>query len=61
MSRAKLVGLRRNIAVAIGNSGDADAAATLDERSDKRPSADDDLVREHIAWAQDRLKSTGNA
>jgi epoxyqueuosine reductase QueG len=30
MRRAKVEGLRRNVAVAIGNSGDADAVAALD-------------------------------
>jgi epoxyqueuosine reductase len=53
MRRAKLTGLRRNLAVAIGNSHDADALAALAEESESadRPSAADPLVREHIAWA----------
>lgn len=54
MTRAKLTGLRRNLAVAIGNSGDADAIADLSETSDDRPSADDPMVREHIEWALSR-------
>ncbi len=52
MTRAKLTGLRRNLAVAIGNSGDDEALAALGERADERPSADDPLVREHIEWAR---------
>jgi epoxyqueuosine reductase len=55
MSRAKLVGLRRNVAVALGNCGDPAAGAALDDRSDERPSADDPLVREHVEWARRRL------
>ena len=51
MTRAKLVGLRRNLAVAIGNSGDADAVAALQEDAADRPSVQDPMVREHIAWA----------
>jgi epoxyqueuosine reductase len=51
MTRAKLTGLRRNIAVAIGNSGEDTARAALDGRSDDRPSADDEIVREHVQWA----------
>jgi epoxyqueuosine reductase len=57
MTRAKLGGLRRNIAVAIGNSGDRAAIAALDEPSDDRPSADDPLVREHIEWARSRISN----
>ena len=51
MTRAKVTGLRRNVAVAIGNSGDPAARAALQESSPERPSADDAMVREHIAWA----------
>ena len=52
MTRAKLVGLRRNLAVAIGNSGDPAAMAAMEERSEDRPSAEDPMVREHIEWAR---------
>jgi epoxyqueuosine reductase len=52
MTRAKLTGLRRNLAVAIGNSGDSAAIDALTERSDQRPSADDELVRAHVEWAR---------
>jgi epoxyqueuosine reductase len=51
MTRAKLTGLRRNLAVAIGNSGDADALAALQERRADQPSAADPMVAEHIDWA----------
>jgi epoxyqueuosine reductase len=51
MMRAKLTGLRRNLAVAIGNSGDADALAALQERRADQPSAADPMVAEHIDWA----------
>jgi epoxyqueuosine reductase len=51
MTRAKLTGLRRNLAVAIGNSGDAEAAALLEEHSDDRPSAEETVVQEHVLWA----------
>lgn len=51
MTRAKLTGLRRTLAVAIGNSGDSDARAALAESSPERPSADDGMVQEHLAWA----------
>ncbi len=55
MTRAKLVGLRRNLAVAIGNSGDRDAIAALLEEGGDRPSADDAVVREHVRWALARF------
>src|SRR4029434_8776018 len=38
MTRAKITGLRRNLAVAIGNSGDATAIEALDEVTDEHPS-----------------------
>jgi epoxyqueuosine reductase len=52
MTRAKIAGLRRNIAVAIGNSGDADAIDALDAEDGDRPSLTDALVRDHIDWAR---------
>jgi epoxyqueuosine reductase len=52
MTRAKIAGLRRNIAVAIANAGDADAHAALAEVRSDRPSAEDPIVRDHIAWAR---------
>ena len=51
MTRAKLTGLRRNLAVAVGNSGDEEALTALSDASPDRPSADDPMVREHIDWA----------
>ncbi len=54
MTRAKLTGLRRNLAVAIGNSGDAEAIAALAEDTADRPSAEDEMVLEHIRWAVTR-------
>jgi epoxyqueuosine reductase QueG len=52
MTRAKIVGLRRNIAVAIGNSGDVDAIDLLAAEDAERPSLANALVREHIDWAR---------
>ena len=57
MTRAKLTGLRRNLAVAIGNSGNPDAIAALAVARDDAPSADDPLVEEHIRWAISILDS----
>ena len=58
MTRAKLAGLRRNVAVAIGNSRDPEAVAALDEHDTGRPSAEDPIVREHIEWARRKARST---
>jgi epoxyqueuosine reductase len=51
MTRAKLTGLRRNLAVAIGNSGDQQALAELRSHRDDQPSAADPMVAEHVEWA----------
>jgi epoxyqueuosine reductase len=56
MKRAKLSGLRRNLAVAIGNSGDRLAADELHRERQDQPSAADPMVREHIDWA---LRTSG--
>ena len=55
LSRPKLRGMRRNLAVALGNceeSGAADALAI--DRTD--PSIQDPLVIEHIDWARRKLR-----
>ena len=54
MKRAGVRRLRRNLAVAIGNSGEAAAADDL-ERSEEE-TARDPLVREHVAWAVGKLR-----
>jgi epoxyqueuosine reductase len=57
MSRARLTGLRRNLAVAIGNSGDPDALAALFVPDEERPSVEEPLVQEHIRWARDKMQA----
>ena len=52
MTRAKLTGLRRNLAVAIGNGGDGDARAALDEPNVDRPSANHPMVHQHVEWSR---------
>ena len=59
MTRVRVKRLRRNLAVAIGNSGEMEAAAALGntrtgDRSDAGSMAEP-LVAEHVAWARDRL------
>jgi epoxyqueuosine reductase len=54
MKRAGVTRFRRNLAVAIGNSGDAAAAEPLlahDEETCRAP-----LVAEHVAWAVEKLR-----
>jgi epoxyqueuosine reductase len=58
MTRAKLVGLRRNLAVAIGNERDPASLAALQEPAADRPSISDPLVQEHITWAVDQARKT---
>jgi epoxyqueuosine reductase len=53
MKRAGVKRLRRNLAVAIGNSGDAAAAVALQESEE--PLARDSMVEEHVAWALEKL------
>jgi epoxyqueuosine reductase len=59
MKRAGVRRLRRNLAVAIGNSGDRSAADAL--RDCGEPTAQDPLVREHVRWAVATLEGTGDA
>ena len=51
--RAKRGGFLRNVCVALGNSGDASAISALTERGLKDS---DPLVRDHAAWAIERLQ-----
>jgi epoxyqueuosine reductase len=53
MKRAGVKRLRRNLAVAIGNSGDPAAAAAL--RDHQEPTCAEPLVAEHVAWAIEKL------
>ena len=53
MKRAGVRRLRRNLAVAIGNSGNPDAAAVLENHDE--PLCRDPLVEDHVAWAMGRL------
>jgi epoxyqueuosine reductase len=54
MKRAGVRRFRRNLAVAIGNSGDPAAIAAL-ERSDE-PTSQDPMVAEHVRWAIAKLR-----
>ncbi len=57
MTRAGVRGLRRNLAVALGNSGDARALEALTaERSDETNR--DAIVVEHTEWAKRKLASS---
>ena len=54
IKRAGVRRLRRNLAVSIGNSGEASAADTLERGSED--TCADPLVREHIDWAVEKLR-----
>jgi len=49
MKRAGVRRLRRNLAVAIGNSADADAIRSLTDHD--APTCQDPMVHEHVSWA----------
>ena len=53
MKRAKLVGLKRNAAVVLGNVG---AAEDVELLAHVRDEVSDELVREHAAWALERIR-----
>lgn len=53
MKRAGVRRLRRNLAVAIGNTGDHDAAEVLSASTEE--TATDPLVQEHVSWATEKL------
>jgi len=53
MKRAGVRRLRRNLAVAIGNTGGPGAAHALE--SHDAPTCHDPLVEEHIGWALGQL------
>lgn len=56
MSRARLTGLRRNLAVALGNSSTLAAAAAIAEPvTAETPSRGEPMVAEHVDWARRRL------
>lgn len=54
MKRAGVRRLRRNLAVAIGNSADPEAAVALE--SHREETCDDPLVKEHVVWALGKLR-----
>lgn len=53
MKRAGVRRLRRNLAVALGNSGDPQAVPAL--ASHDAPTCSDPLVEEHVRWAVEKL------
>jgi len=60
LRRRGVEGLRRNVAVALGNSGRADAAATLAAVPPDSPSVDATLVDVHRGWARRRVQTGGS-
>jgi epoxyqueuosine reductase len=54
MKRAGVRRLRRNLAVAMGNSGHADLVHALDNHDEE--TCRDEMVREHVTWAVEKLR-----
>ena len=54
MKRAGVRRLRRNLAVAIGNSGDVTVADSFERHAEE--TCRDDMVREHVNWAVEKLR-----
>jgi epoxyqueuosine reductase len=60
MTRPRLEGLRRNVAVAAGNSTDGEVVEAVSQEGPPdpaSPSAADPMVREHVEWARRRMAS----
>jgi len=57
VTRARRQGLVRNAAIALGNRGDAGDAAVLREAEGRES---DPVLKEHIAWALDRIAAAGD-
>ena len=55
IKRAKWRGFMRNVAVAMGNSGDPEMIPELEVLLD----SEDSMIRRHAQWALDQLKSVG--
>lgn len=55
LRRAKGRGLKRNALLALGNSGDPEAAALIESFLED---CDDELLREHGQWALERLRNS---
>jgi len=55
--RSKRRGYLRNVAVALGNSGDPAALPALEKAVQK----DEPLIREHAAWAVERIQKRGSS
>jgi epoxyqueuosine reductase len=58
LTRAGVRGLRRNLAVALGNSGDEAALEVLTERHQDAATQEDPIVREHVQGAIQKLALT---
>jgi epoxyqueuosine reductase len=57
LTRVGVKGLRRNLAVALGNCSDPTALDALSERSSDDPTLRDPLVLQHVEWAKKKLTS----